>query len=348
MSTHLTIRTLLLAPGMLLLTLTACRKDKPEPSIDRPITIGDGGVYIVNEGNFQWGNASVGYYDIASGNSTEDLYQPANGVGVGDVLQSMTLHNGRAYLVVNNSNKVVAVDPNTFIATATITGFNSPRYLLPVSNAKAYVTDLYANAISIVDLNSHTITGHIACRGATEELALAHGKAFVTNTLRNYVYVIDTATDQLVDSIAVSRGGNSIVEDARGRLWVACNGGGGTQPALYRIDPATLQVEAMFAFGSSAARPWRLTTNGDHTMLYFLNDHVYRMAVTDDALPSTPFIPANDRNFYGLGVDPHNGTVYVADAIDYTQRGVVFRYAADGSVMEGFLAGRIPGGFVFR
>lgn len=327
---------------------SACRKDQPTPPVQQPVTVGEGGVYITSEGNFGWGNAGVSYYDKSTGTVVEDLYQPANGVSLGDVCQSMRFFNGKGYVVVNNSNKVVVVDPNTFIATATITGFNSPRYFLPVSNAKAYVTDLYANAISVVDLSTNTITGSIACSGWTEELVLAYGKAFVTNQSRSYVYVIETATDLLVDSIAVSRGGNSIVEDAQGKLWVACSGGGGTQPALYRIDPSTRTVEATFAFGSSSASPWRLTTNGDHDLLYFLNDHVYRMAITDDALPASPIIAAADRNFYGLGVDPDNGTVYVADAIDYTQRGLVFRYTSDGSAIDEFLAGRIPGGFVFR
>ena len=328
--------------------LIACRKDRPEEPVRPPISVGEGGVYITNEGNFGWGNASVSYYDATNGTVAEDLYEPANGVPLGDVCQSMRFFNGRGYLVMNNSNKVVVVDPNTFVTTATITGFNSPRYFLPVSNAKAYVTDLHANAISVVDLNSNSITGSIGCPGWTDELALVYGKVFVTNKSRNHVYVIDAATDLLVDSIAVSRGGNSIVEDAQGKLWVACSGGGGTQPALYRIDPATLLVEATHAFTGPTAVPWRLTTNGDHSVLYFLKGHVYRMAITDGALPATPFIHANGRNFYGLGVDPDNGTVYVSDAIDYTQRGVVFRHAADGTALGEFLAGRIPNGFVFR
>ncbi|MDX9750200.1 MAG: hypothetical protein RBT71_03880 [Flavobacteriales bacterium] len=328
--------------------ITACRKDKPEPPTDQPITVGEGGVYITNEGNFGWGNAGVSYFDIASGNVVEDLYEPANGMSLGDVCQSMRLFNGKGYVVVNNSGKVVVVDPNSFIATATITGLTSPRHFLAVSNGKAYVTDMQANALTVIDLSTNSITGSIPCPGWTEEPALAYGKAFVTAQTRNYVYVIDTATDQLVDSIAVSRGGNSIVEDANGKLWVACMGGAGTLPALYRIDPIARQVEAAFPFPSASHDPWRLTTNGDHSVLYFLDQHVYRMAVTDTALPVAPFIPANGRNFYGLGVDPNNGTVYVADAIDYVQRGVVFRYAADGAPIGDFLAGRIPGGFVFR
>ncbi len=330
------------------IVLAGCRKDRPEPPIDTPITVGEGGVYIINEGNFGWDNAGVSFFDIASGAVVEDLYQPANGEALGDVCQSMRLFNGKAYVVLNNSNKVEVVDPNTFVRTATISGFQSPRYFLPVSNGKAYVTDLYANAISIVDLASNTITGSIACPGWTEELALAYGKAFVTNKSRSYMYVIDTGTDLLVDSIHVGRGSNSIVEDANGKLWVACTGGGGTSPALHRIDPISLHVEASFPFASNADSPWRLSTNGDHSVLYFLNDHVFRMAITDAALPVTPFIAAEGRNFYGLGVDPGNGTIYVADAIDYTQRGVVFRYNTSGAPIDDFLAGRIPGGFVFR
>ncbi len=281
-------------PLLIMTLLGACRKDKPEPPDDRPLTAGQGGVYVVNEGNFQWGNASVSYYDIATGNSTEDLYAPANGNGLGDVLQSMALHNGRAYLVVNNSGKVVVVDPDDFVASATITGLVSPRYLVPVDDTKAYVTDMMANNIHILDLSSNSITGSIPCPGWTEQLVLAYGKAFVTNQARRYVYVVDTATDQLVDSIQVSKGGNSIVVDAQDKLWVACTGGSGT------------------------------------------------------VLPGVPFVAANDRNFYGLGVDPNSGEVYVADAIDYAQRGMVFRYGADGTALNGFLAGRIPGGFVFR
>lgn len=341
------LKSRLLLP-MVAMVLLGCRKDKPEPPIDAPITMGDGGVYIINEGNFGWGNAGVSYFDSETDAVVDDLFQPANGEGLGDVCQSMRLFNGRAYVVVNNSNKVEVVEPNTFGRIATIPGFTSPRYFLPVSNGKAYVTDLYANSISVVDLGSNTIVGGIACSGWTEELVLAYGKAFVTNKTRNYVYVIDTATDHVVDSIVVSRGGNSIVEDANGKLWVACSGGGGTQPALYRINPIALEVEATFAFGSSSDSPWRLTTNGNHSMLYFLNNHVYRMAITDDVLPTSPFIATAGRNLYGLGVNPNNGTVYVADAIDYTQRGVVFRYGPDGGAIDEFLAGRIPSGFCFN
>lgn len=331
--------------------LVACRKDKPEDPTTPPVQMGqEGGVYITNEGNFQWGNATVSYYDNASGAVSEDLYQPANGTALGDVCQSMAIYNGKGYLVLNNSDKVVVVDPNTFVQQAEITGFTSPRYLLPVSNAKAYVTDLSSDAITIVDLTANTISGSIPCNGATEELVLAYGKAFVTNTSSPYLYVIDSATDAITDSINVGRGANSIVQDANGKLWVLCSGymGQGISPTLQRVDPVSLEVEATFTFANTSDSPWRLCINGDHDQLYFLNDAVYRMHIADAGLPSTPFIAAADRNFYSLGVDPESDVIYVADAVDYVQRGVVYRYAASGTEINQFHAGIIPGGFCFR
>lgn len=332
-----------------LLAFTGCRKDKPEEPVDEPITIGNGrGVYITNEGNFQWGNAKVSYYDIATGMATEDLYEPANGVAIGDVCQSMVLYENKVYVVVNNSGKVVVVDPSTFVATAMITGFTSPRYFLPVGNGKAYVTDFYANSIAVVDLGTNSITDHIPCSGITQELVLTAGKVFVTNETRGEVHMIDPATDVVVDTIAVSRGANSIVEDVNGKLWVACTGGGGTQPALYRINPQTVQVEATFPYSNSANNPWRLNINGGGDTLYFLRGGIYRMAITDTAAPTSAFIPADGRNLYGLGVDPVDGTLYLSDAIDYVQRGLIYRYRPDGSPLNSFHAGTIPGSFCFR
>lgn len=330
------------------MAIASCRKDRPEPPMDAPNAPVQRGVYVINEGNFQWANASVSHFDPVSGAVIEDLYRPANGVALGDVLQSMTLHDGKAYLVVNNSGKVLVVDPTTFEAMATITGLTSPRQILPVSVSKAYVSDLQSGNISVVDLASNTVAATIRCPGWTEAMVHTGDQVFVTNQSRRYVYVIDTSTDVLVDSIPVSRGGNSMVQDANGRIWLACTGGGGTVPAILRIHPETRTVEATFALTTGTDSPWRLVSNADGIVIHYLNNGVYRMDITTDALPTTPFINAEGRNFYGLGVDPATGTVYVADALDYTQRGLVLRYTPTGDVLGSFHAGRIPSGFVFR
>jgi len=336
---------------ILIVFTVSCRKDKPEDIPDPQISVGNsGGVFITNEGNFQFGNAKVSYYDISTATVTEDLYQPANGVSLGDVCQSMCLFNGKAYIVVNNSGKVVVVNPLTFVATATINGFTSPRYFLPVSNSKAYVTDLYSNSITIVDLSTNTITGNIPCAGWTEELVLSYGKAFVTNQYRDKIYVINTSTDVLEDSIQVSYGSNSIKEDKNGKLWVLCSGmhTGNNYAGLYQINPLTKQVDQSFQFQNLSDSPWRLDINGTNDTLYFLNKGVYQMSITSGNLPGIALIAQGTRNFYGLGIEPNSGIVYVADAIDYVQKGVIYRYKPDGTLINTFLAGIIPGDFYFN
>ncbi len=50
-----------------------------------------------------------------------------------------------------------------------------------------------------------------------------------------------------------------------------------------------------------------------------------------------------------MTVDPENGEIYVSDAIDYTQNGVVNRYSADGAaLLDTFTVGVNPGGFCWR
>lgn len=334
----------------LCMLLFSCRKDKPEDNPQPSISINENGVYITNEGNFQFGNAKVSYYDPAQKTVKEDLFQPANNRPLGDVCQSMYLFNGKAYLILNNSGKIEVVNPGSFVSTAIITGLTSPRYFLPVSNNKAYVTDFASNNIAIVDLSKNTITGKISCIGWAEELALAYGKAFVTNQKRDRVYVINTTTDLLADSITVGYGSNSIVEDKNGKLWVLCGGSqiDGIKASLHCIDPISNTVEQAFQFPGTSDAPWRLDINGSNDTLYFLNKGVFRMAVNSTGLPADAFILEGNNNFYGLGIDPVTNIIYVSDAVDYVQTGVIYRYTSQGILLNTFRAGIIPGDFYFK
>ncbi|MCX6182375.1 MAG: YncE family protein [Bacteroidetes bacterium] len=325
---------------------TSCIKDKP-PVDNSKVDTSSSGVYITNEGTFQFGNASVSYYNVADNAVQEDLFKPANNRDLGDVAQSMCIYNNKIYIVVNNSGKIEVVDSKTFLSQGTITGLTSPRYFVPVSDSKAYVSDFKSDKISIINLSNNTVSGNISCTGWTEEMIFSSGKVFVTNQRRNKLYVINTSADAITDSIVVGYGSNSIKEDKNGKLWVLCGGDDNLKIAasLHCLNPLNLQVEQSFSIISGS--PWRLKTNGSKDTLYFLNNGVFMMPITG-ALPSQSFIPAGNKSFYGLGVDPVSGVIYVADAMDYVQKSTVYRYKSDGTLISSFKSGITSGDFYFK
>ena len=66
---------------------------------------GNKGVYIVNEGNFMYGNSSLSFYDPEAKRVYNDVFQARNSAPLGDVAQSVTIWNHMAFVVVNNSGK---------------------------------------------------------------------------------------------------------------------------------------------------------------------------------------------------------------------------------------------------
>lgn len=73
------------------------------PLHEEPFAQSQRGVFITCEGNFGWDNASLSFYDPAARSVENEIFIRANGMKLGDVAQSMTLHKGRGYVVVNNS-----------------------------------------------------------------------------------------------------------------------------------------------------------------------------------------------------------------------------------------------------
>lgn len=322
------------------------------------------GLFVVNEGNFQYGNATLSYYDPADGSVLNEVFVRANGMRLGDVAQSMTMYGGRGWIVVNNSHVVFAIDQCTFRETGRIENLTSPRYIHFTGPDKAYVTQLWDNRIAIVDPRRYAVTGYIevpemeAGDGSTERMVAVGGYVYCNCwSYQNRIIRIDTATDRVTGSVTVGMQPNSLVADAQGRLWTLTDGGSGGYdgspsagrdvPALWCIDAATMRVLRRFELGSESA-PRALTVGGDGSTLYWIDGDVWRMRTDDAALPVAPFIESRGTRYYGLTVDPVEGDVYVADAIDYQQPGMIYRYTAGGEPVGSFYAGVTPGAFAWK
>ena len=318
------------------------------------------GLFITNEGNFQYGNATLSFYNPATKEVKNEIFYRANAMKLGDVAQSMIIRDGIGWVVVNNSHVVFAIDIHTFKEVGRITNFTSPRYIHFVSDEKAYVTQIWDNRIFIVNPQKYQITGYIECpnmtmeSGSTEQM-VQYGKYVYVNcwSYQNRILKIDTETDQVVDELTVGIQPTSLVMDCNNKLWTVTDGGydgspyGHEAPSLYRIDAETFTVEKQFKF-KFGDRPSEVQLNGNKDKLYWLNDDVWEMDVTADYVPSEPFLPYNGTLYYGLTVCPRSGDVYIADAIDYVQQGMIYRYSKERELIDKFYVGIIPGAFCWK
>jgi len=342
---------------LLPLLMTGCMKDDQwvKDHLQQGIVqLPAGGVFVVNEGNFMYGNATISCYDTLKKEVQNDLFYRVNGLPLGDVAESMTIRQSVGYVVVNNSGKIYELDTHTGKYTGKITGLTSPRYLHFVNNQKAYVTDLYAGKITIVNPETNQITGSVSTplHPSTEEMVQLGNLLFVSCWSGDKtVLVINTDRDQIVGEISTGVQPCGIVSDKFGKIWVLCQsvpGNTSANPAVLQcINPVTLKIEQTLSF-NAGAKPVKLTIDGKgENLFYLLGSEVRKMAVSSDQLPDKPFLTTKSKLLYGLGIDPVNGNIYVSDALDYQQPGIISRFSEAGTLIGSFKAGIIPGRFCF-
>jgi YVTN family beta-propeller protein len=333
--------------------LSSCKKDG-----NNAVTgVFSKGIFIVNEGPFQSGSGTITYFQPDSSLVKQDIFEAVNGRPLGNIAQSMTIYNGKGYIVVNNAGTVEVVDIATFKSSGTITGLVNPSELLVVDAAKAYVSD-WAGQIAVVDLNSNTITKTIAAASGPDAMLKSGNYVYVANSgglgIDSIVTVIDFKTDKVVKVIPVGESPSGIVADGNGKIWVVCKGMGyngypyptDTPGRLVRIDPASLAVDYTYYFTSNEIHPEKLHINEQKSMLYFLYNYgIYRFSLLSaNALPEKLV----SRSFYSLGYESKTGYLYASDVKNYVSEGVVLRIKADdGTVVDSLPAGIVPRGFSF-
>lgn len=354
---------ILFSISVVTLFLASCSKD---PIREKPVDPGPDpvdsldlktGCLIINEGNFNWGNATVTYINPEFDYVQPDLFTAVNNRPLGDVAQSMGVYNDLGFIIVNNSNKIEVVSMNTFESVKTISGFNSPRFIEFIDATKAYVTNMKKD-ISIVNLKTLEITGTIQTPEWTEGLIRYNDYIFATCIgvfnepsihRKAKVLIISTKEDKIIDSIQTGKEPVNIVIDKKNKMWVLSTGGWDSyEPAsLVRIDPDLKIVEKAYVFPSQSAVPSRLCINPTGDTLYYLKDGVYQLPVTASALPVSPLIKSEGRLLYGLNIHPDDGTIWVTDAVDYVQPGRVYHYDTKGTLVDSFKTGTIPGNVCF-
>ncbi len=350
---------IILAFSLLVIFSSSCIKEDNQPK-------GTGflhGIYIVNEGGFTKNNGSITYLDEISALIYPNLFAQVNGRGPGDVVQSFSVAGDMGFIVANNSQKVEVVDMETFASIGTILDVDYPRYVLGVTDKKAYLTNgSFTGSVKVINLDSLEVESEIPVGSGPENIIMAGTRVFVANSggwgTDSTISVINPETDALTHTIYVGDNPTDLVEDANGDIWVLCKGKveydqnwnviAETDSRLVQVKASNLTVGESIIIGKKGDffSPLHLAVSNDGKMLYYAeSDGVYKMEISSGNAPTEPFI---EGSFYGVDVDPESGRIYVLKAYGFDANGSVYRYEDEGYLVDSIRVGIAPNAAVFN
>jgi YVTN family beta-propeller protein len=236
-------------------------------------------------------------------------------------------------------------------SVATIKDLNSPRNMLVINSEKAYVTSLFSNEITILDLRTNTVAGKINIRRSSEAILMSGTKAYVSCwSAGKEIMVINTLNNMVIDSLEVGVEPESMVLDKQKKLWILCTGGytGKFSPELVAVNTINNKIENRFTFPEKLFNPSSLVINSTGDTLYYICGSLWKMGIMEPALPAEPFAESKGRLFYKIGAEPGTSTIYATNAVDYQQKGYLLRIKPDGTIIDSVRTEVIPGSIFFK
>lgn len=309
-----------------------------------PVVTYENGYLISNEGNFGKPNAEVTFVSRDLTFSQNSIFSKNNnGNQLGDVLQAMAFNGDKAYLLLNNSNKIQVVNRYTFKSAGEITNqIDNPRYVA-VANNNIYVTnDKYQGAkyVSIYKNSDLSFVKKITFTDNVERIVEAGGNIFVQNAsfgFGNKITYINTSNNDVQSVITLPNVNINKTISYNGNVYVIATGT--TDSYIYQISSTGSITKTTTLTGIPNAT--NLQIDGGR---YFFSsaNKVYSMVMAATTPPTTPIITAVDGGqYYTLyGFSVVDGKIFTSDVKNFTEDSEVTVYTTSGSKIKSFTTGK--------
>ena len=319
---------------------------------------------IGNEGGFGSSNATISRYNPDTKDLEDGVFLNVNGIGLGDVLQSLHYNEGQVYAVMNNSAQIVVMDSESYTQQGLISFPEgaSPRQMQLLSSDVAYITDLYGDEIHLINPTTQQVLSTKIGVGDGPEYMLYHQEAvFVGNYgfgQDSTIMVINPVQHTVIDTLVVASGPGQIVVDNNADLWVVCTGYAGDYDAQWNLIEGTQRPGGLFRIEKDAqSQQWQVSEElelkqaGIHLgydptneFLYLQSEGIKRVDLNQVDVTTETIISGSYYSFYYESVRNH---LYLADAKDYVGAGSVRVIHADTfQDLDEFSVGIIPGSFL--
>ncbi|MDG4946532.1 T9SS type A sorting domain-containing protein [Weeksellaceae bacterium KMM 9713] len=305
----------------------------------------DNGVLISNEGNFGSPNADVSYIDQDTYEISNNIYQAVNNEPLGDVLQHVRIHGDKAYLVMNNSNKIVVVDRASFEKIDVITEQISLPRFIGFANDKLFVSNSSGRYVSIYNEADRSFITKIEQLGSVNNVEVAGNYVFVQQGnwgSGNSVAVIDATTNTLNSILEVDEGINGIISNGD-FLYTLSSTANGT--VINKIDATDLSLAATIIAEDITGAGKIAYSDGN---LYFIGNSTDIFSVEDNLMSEPSLVTSVPDNawstLYGFGVV--DDYILTSDSNGFTQASIIRAYSKEtGSLVATFNAGIGSNGF---
>lgn len=311
-------------------------------------------IFILNEGGFTYGNASVSAYNPNTNEIVNNVFSTVNNLALGDIAQSIVRKGELLYITVNNSQKIEVVNRETFERKKTIAGLSSPRYLLFQEDEKAMITDLYERKINVIDLEAACEIGSIETKAWTEEIFETQngiwaierngiGEAKFANLIQ-----IDATNLSVLSRFNIPIEPNSIIVDEASNFWILSSGleSDNEFPQLIKFNTATKSIENSFSFPDFNKIAQNLAYS-NNTLFFNKGNDIFEMQTNASSLPSSMNFTTNTQNIYNISIHPLTNEFYICDAVDYVSNGKLLRYDSGGNLLNEVTVGVIPSKVLF-
>jgi hypothetical protein len=303
-------------------------------------------IFVLCEGNFGYSNASLWTIDPNEGHVSGPIYRDLTDNLLGDVGQSLMYHNGKLYVIVNNSHVIrvfniseeISFDRNIELPDA------SPRFLI-INEDFGYVSCWNLNAVLKIDLNDSSGTlDTIPVPGKPEEMLIYGDALYVSLILKqdwtsgDQILKISLDDHIIEQSFTVIPGPSSLIMQ-EGALYISSTYYDETWnkfAGLSRIHLNSNTVEL---------KNLGPTTELVGDLLIFQN-HIYRIngsgiaEVRQDLTLQTSAQFIEESNVYSaLGFDD----MLLFGTTDFTAPDTVYLYNDQGYMSAEFLVGGLPG-----